>query len=348
MNLFQYTKTYGKYSFQEEPFNDVDNIIFSQLSYLPLEGVVGSFGDAPISIADANAILGEKVTKKQVSFKARLVKKIFKLLKIMSETERYKDLLLCNYQRITNHDTQFGAITIKLPDNSIYVSYEGTDTAISGWKEDACMTYQFPVPAQVLATKYLRKVAKFTKNKIRVGGHSKGGNLAVYAVASSSLLVQKKVLTVYNNDGPGFCKENTNSKRYQRMVSKIRKLVPQESVVGMLLYNGEELEIVKSGRKRIFQHDPFCWQVEGNHFKNDTLSDFSKKISEKTNNWIETLGKENCQRCVEDLFRIIDHENVIDTYQLLSVEKSVKVVKAFKTIDENSKKNLLDVLKAFI
>lgn len=348
MNLIHYVKQYGKSSFSEMTFNDIDNVIFSQLSYLPLAGIVGGFHEEAITIEEVAKILIRHEKKNQLNIKSYFCKKIYRLIKEMAKAPRYQHLSLSNYVQVINHDCQFGALSIQLPDHTIYVSYEGTDTTISGWREDACMTYQYPVPAQVLASQYLRKIYRFFGDKIRVGGHSKGGNIAVASVLESPFYVQRKVIAIYNNDGPGFAESIIHSRKYKRIQSKIHKIVPRESIIGMFLYYGEDISVVKSSSKRIFQHDPFHWCIEGNAFKEAQLSEYSKKVSSKTNAWLDNIKKRDCQKCMEDLFQVFDYVEVYDTHDFFSIGKSVKVVQNVKSLDEDSRKNLWDAIKTLV
>ena len=206
MNLFEYVKKYGNATFEEEAFNEVDNVILSQIPYLPLTDVVSGFGHRPISLEKVAKLFDKKIKKRQTFLPVRFLKKVYKLLLIMSTMPRYKNILLYNYIKVVNHECQFGAITLRLPDKSVYIAYEGTDSSISGWHEDACMTYAFPIPAQELAANYLTRTLRILDNNVMVGGHSKGGNLAVYAALEAPFYLKNKIIKVYNNDGPGFFK----------------------------------------------------------------------------------------------------------------------------------------------
>lgn len=348
MNLFHYVKKYGLSSFQEEPFNDIDNVLFSQLSYLPLDGIVEGFGERGISLKEVSSKLVEARRCRHIVLKGIFYKKIFKLLTIMAEQERYQNISIYHYYKVIDHDRQFGAITLKLPDNSIYVSYEGTDANMSGWKEDACMTYQFPVPAQELAAQYLKKTVSRFDRVVRVGGHSKGGNLAIYAASEAPISIRKKILTVYSNDGPGFQKEFIESKKYQKIAKKIYRIVPCQSVVGMLLYHSGDMLVVKSKSKSVLQHDPFHWQIEGTSFILGILSDYSRKVSEKTKRWMENLRAQEKERCVEDLFDTIAFSDVVETYDFFSIGKSISTIREILHLEDSSKKNLIDAIKIII
>lgn len=346
MNLFHYVKQYGSYSFEEEPFNEVDNIILSQIPYLPLDNIVYGFNIKAISLSEVVKKMVEHNSKKKV--KGIFCNRVYKLILKMQYTKRYKDILCYHYKKEIDRDSQFGAITLRLPDGSIFISYEGTNSSISGWKEDACMTYRFPVPAQVLALNYLKKTVSMHDSKIRIGGHSKGGNLAIYAAMEAPHRIQKKIIKVYDNDGPGFFKELVESDKYQRIVKKIYRIVPRESVVGMLLYHSADTLVVKSKSKSVLQHDPFHWQVEGTSFVVDSLSEYSKRVSEKTKCWIENLRIQERKRCVEDLFDTLAFSDVVDTYDFFSIGKSIATLREIKHLEDSSKKSLIEAVKIIV
>lgn len=348
MNMFEYVKKYGEYTFEEKKFNEVDNVILSQISYLTLDGIVFGFGHRPVSLSKTARLLEKQVNKKKTKIVAHFCKKIYKLLLEMKDTPRYRDVMLYNYIKVVDSYKQFGAVTLKLPDKSIYVSFEGTNSAISGWYEDARMTYSYPVPAQELAANYLRRTVRFIDRKVMVGGHSKGGNLAVYAALEAPLYLRKKIVKVFNNDGPGVPIHIFNTKRHRDLLPKIQKIVPNESVVGMFLYHSEDLTIIKSKRKRVLQHDSFNWMIDEVSFTRGDLSTFSKSVSFKTNEWLNRLSKEKRKQCVVEFFNAFDSSNIVETNQLLSISKSKEFVKNLYHINEESKENLIDVFKKII
>lgn len=346
MNLFHYVKKYGELSFQEEPFNEIDNLVLSQMPYLPFEGIIPGFSKSKITLLQAAEKMIAENRKKRI--KGIFGKRVYKLLLLMQYSKRYKDILCYHYEKTIDREKQFGAVTMQLPDDSIFVAYEGTNSAISGWKEDAYMTYRFPVPAQVLASNYLKKTVGRKNSKIRVGGHSKGGNLAVYAAMEASLSIQRRIIRVYNNDGPGFFKEVVESKKYQKIAEKIYRIVPCQSVVGMLLYHSGDMLVVKSKSKSVLQHDPFNWQIEGTSFTFGVLSNYSRKVAEKTKKWVENLRIQDKERCVEDLFDTLAFSDIVETYDFFSIGKSITTIREILHLEDSSKKNLIEAIKIIV
>ena len=63
-----------------------------------------------------------------------------------------------------DEQTQFAAVTYRLPSGMLVVTFRGTDDSLVGWKEDFNMAFQYPVPAQVTAADYLTRVAELWKD----------------------------------------------------------------------------------------------------------------------------------------------------------------------------------------
>ena len=161
---------------------------------------------------------------------------------------------------------QFAAMTFDLPDGSSYIAFRGTDATIVGWKEDFNMAFQYPVPSQAEAADYLNEAARHCRGKLYVGGHSKGGNLAVYAAANCRPDVSARLARVFSHDGPGFLEQALQSEAFRQVLPKIEKTLPQSSMIGMLLEHQENYKIVKSSSISIWQHNPFSWEINGDDF----------------------------------------------------------------------------------
>ena len=177
-NIHTYLKDYGNYTFLEKEFNEVDNVILSLIAYVDLEGIVPERKHGKISLQEASNLFFQKYSKKEIDRNIWSVKHACYLFEELAKTKRFQNLLLYNYRYKVTFDMQFGALCILLPDKSIYISYEGTDGYVSGWKEDFMLSYQFPTGAQMEAVHYLNQVVGIFSHKLYVGGHSKGGNLA--------------------------------------------------------------------------------------------------------------------------------------------------------------------------
>lgn len=252
-----------------------------------------------------------------------------------------------NYVNIIDNKKQFGALSIRLNDKSVYVSYEGTDNTLVGWKEDFKMACNYPIPSQLLAMKYLNRTLKFSDTTVRLGGHSKGGNLAVSAAMGCHFYLKGKIIAIYNNDGPGFLKEQVISRNYQKIMPKIKMFVPKQSVVGMLLYHQVDYKVVKSNKRGIFQHDAFTWQCQENSFELDSISTKSKKIYKGLNEWLENLSPEKRQQLVEEIFEIFENNDIKFTSDI-KLDKIFSLLKSINNMDKEIKRLIIELVKLVV
>ena len=315
-------------------FNEIDNLILARLSYFPFDGIVKE--DEEITIKEAYTRYKKNGTTGRI-----LQEEDITLFPVLADSKRFGQMKLSNYVNKLDpvQEKQFSAITIKMPDDTIYVSYRGTDNTIVGWKEDLNMSFQELVPAQTDAVFYLECIAKKYKGKIRVGGHSKGGNLAVYAAAFASQKVKSRIIDVYNNDGPGFQETVTQTEQYQSIVHKVHTYIPQSSIIGRLLYHEEETTILKSTQTGIMQHDLYTWQVLGDHFIEDELTNSSEFIDQTITNWLKDVSAEQRGQFIDILFEILYATQAQTLSEIGSnwFSSAKTMLKTYKNMDEESK-----------
>lgn len=326
MNINDYVNYYKNVSFSEYTWNDMDNLVCASLAYLPLgkKKIDGYF-------------LPEKNFKKKNNLSVAL---LYDLL----DSTRYKGLELWDYVNLVNDDTQFGAITIRFGE-VCYVAFRGTDNSITGWKEDFELGYDFPVNAQKMAKEYLESHIKDNDKVIYVGGHSKGGNLAMASVLEISDNIFKRIRYVYNNDGPGFLRDIFNSKGFKRLDKKLKMFLPENSVVGILLNNTNKYQVVKSNEIGFRQHDLFSWLCFGGFLINGKLSIFSIKARKVFNNWLERQNLDRRKKLVEGFFELIRLTGVknFDELKLSNINRLIANI----NIDELSKKILKEAIIIF-
>ena len=349
--IHDYIKEYGKYSFLEKEFNEVDNIIFSMLSYIDFYNIVPMHNEGSIYLKDAAKLVFKKHDKKEINKQIIAVKESTNLLSELAETKRYRNLELLNYEYIVSFDTQFGALCIKLPNKMMYVSFEGTDEFLSGWEEDFRLSYEFPIKAQSLAIDYLNKVV--SKNpfspKIYVGGHSKGGNLALVASMYCKHRVYRKIKWVYSNDGPGLLKNILETNRYKRVAFKFSHIIPEQSMIGMLFESNEDkYVVVKSSKKKYMQHNCATWLVKNNEFEKTELSDYSKNFHESIIAWLNKLNPSQRKEFTTILFSLFKKAEIDDLVELKStkVTNMIKLLKEMKNISKENREMLLSTFKA--
>ena len=243
------------------------------------------------------------------------------LFQAAGENPRYANVRLGAVVEHINQgeQTQFAAATFQLPDGhkrrkptykgTLVISFRGTDDSLIGWKEDFNMAFQYPVPAQRSASAYLDMVARLWEGPIILVGHSKGGNLAIYAAMNADPKVRKRIQHVYSLDGPGFPPEIVTSPAYRTIQPKVTKIVPSSSIVGMIFETPEPCRVVPSDSDGIMQHSAFTWLLDGDQFITEPdLSSSSQLFNEELNHWIATLTPEQRERAVDALFTVL-HAN---------------------------------------
>ena len=339
MNIIDYIKKNKDKTFDELPFTEIDNLIYSLLTYVDFTDIVPAFKNGKITLKDAAL----KIKDKKKEYRGIFIGNTFKMLQIMKDTKRYQDTLLYNYMKVVNTDMQFGAITMKLPDKSIYISFAGTDSSIIGWEEDFKMSYLYPGASQKYASIYLNKAVSLLDKKVRVGGHSKGGNLSICAVMNAHFWIRKKVIKITNFDGPGFLKKEIESKAYKKVETKINMYVPKESIIGMLFYSIPDYIVVKAKGINIFQHDAFNWQCKNTEFIRDTQNKRSKNLQKKLTKKLEELPIEEKVNLVKKIFTIFKNIHIKDTKEI-KLKEIFKLIKEFKKLDKETQNLLAELL----
>lgn len=343
----EYLLYYNNVSFQESSFNEMDNILFSELSYLNWEGIIN---EDKVSLYKAIEQLLIKMTNQELKKEPFFVKGIIENIKIILNGARYQKVMLGNFINIVDQEKQFGALCIYFEPRKVYVSYKGTDNSVIGWKEDFIMSYRFPIESQKYAISYLNNVISWKEQTIYVGGHSKGGNLAMCASMLCKNSIKKRINTVFNNDGPGFLKEEVNLQEYQKLIPKLKTIVPEESVVGMLLYTAPITKVVKSSTKGFKQHDCNTWECFGPYLIEGILSEQSKNFDQAITNWLMKHSKKEREKLVLNLFDILEQSNITIINGLTDLEwnKMISVMKKVKTLDANTKKLYMEILKVLL
>lgn len=340
-NVFGYLRAYGKLSFREKPFCDVDSLLLSQFCYLKLEGLVPKLKEdgQAVSIAE----LAVHPEREKLFADTRFEKNNRKLFDLMESSVRFGTMTMNYFVDIVDEEigTQFCAVTF-FPDGARpYLAFRGTDETIVGWKEDFCMAFRGSIPSQDYSVIYLTQIADRMKGRFYVGGHSKGGNLAVYAGLFCAEDIAERILHFYSFDGPGFRPEVLEKGRYAEIRPRIRKFVPQSSVIGMVLQTQEHYQVVKSVAAGLLQHDPFTWVVrEGRFVRSDSLYKGRKILDHAMNEWIMSLPEDQMMRFVEDLFDLIKAAEVDDLIEFdQDRKKHVKaLLEAYKEMDAEEKK----------
>lgn len=314
--MIDYIRWRGDLSFTASPLNEVDSVLFVFLSFLDFSGIVPEYAeDGSVTLRDAVRICfaKDRLTKEKDAYYGVIMpnRDIFRMAKLMAKSERFGNVRLTAYQKIVCRDSeeQFAAYCAICDDNSIIVSFQGTDDSVVGWKEDLNLALVDVIPGQRRSVEYLNSVAAVLEGRIRVAGHSKGGNLAVYASSKCDKEVQKRISRVYNHDGPGFSRGFLDSEEYLAIKDKVLKIVPEESIVGVI-FESDKLAVIKSAKSGFNQHNSFFWEVAGNHFvRRKELSRSSKEFGRVLNEWLAGTDVETRRNVVDAIYELISTGN---------------------------------------
>ena len=350
--VFDYIRWRGDLSFEQSPLCEIDALIFCELSYIFFDGIVpGNTEDGTVTLREAAETFFERNAGKDIISLGELVpREIVDLFRLAAASVRFADVEVGNFINIIDDETveQFSAVSFYPEEDRLFIAYRGTDDSIAGWREDFRMAFLTPVPAQRRAEEYLAKAADLFDGRIVIGGHSKGGNLALWAALNTSNEIAERTDKIYNFDGPGFLENVWESENYSRIADKITTVIPSGSVVGLLLKYDANYKVTKSTAKSyLHQHNALTWIVEGRNFvcDNDVLPDV-KRTNAIVGKWIYAMDPEDRRNFVEGFFDILCSTNAKTVTEL--AENRTAVLKAFSTIDPETKQALMTGVKFFL
>lgn len=350
-NVFDYIKWRGDLTFEQSPLNEIDALIFCELSYIFFDGIVPEDpNEGYVTLAEAAEVFFERnAGQEEISLGEIVPKEIVTLFRMTAASKRFSKIPLSHFVNIIDDETveQFSAISFYPDDETVFVAYRGTDDTITGWREDFRMAFLTPVPAQKRAEEYLLKASEDAKN-IYVAGHSKGGNLALWAAMNAPDLIAERIEKVYNFDGPGFLDDVWESELYGRVAGKISTVIPTGSVVGLLLKYDKNYRVTKSSAKGyLHQHDALTWEVEGVEFVcDDDVAPEVKRAHEVVGKWIYSMEPDERRAFVEGFFDILCSTSA-KTVTDLAANRSA-VIKAFSNIEPETRQALMSGVKFFL
>lgn len=351
-NIIDYVKEYGDKTFKEHPFNEVDALVLSQFVYFKWEHVIPLITDnAPaISVTE----MGEKMFDAEVFAYERYAPDNIPMWEAMVKSRRYSTMK-CNYLSAALNDdieTQFCAFTVFPEDTLPIVLFRGTDETILGWKEDYNMAYDMPVTGQRLAALYIKQVALRLKGGFMTAGHSKGGNLAVYAPLVCAPALQNRITDMYCFDGPSFRPEILKQYDISNIALRIRKYIPQSSLVGMLLEMTDNYTVVNSmAHGGVNQHYPYSWEVkDGSFVMKKKLDRSAQNFSDRFNQVVCTLNSEQIEIVGDTLFDIIYGSEATTTEEILKEKgkAAIGMIKTMQDISQETKDQLKAIVKSCI
>jgi hypothetical protein len=334
--LNDYLKKYRDITFAEEKLNDIDIAIFTQLTYIDyIEGFNTTLNEYLETSLKNKNLLKNNIKKED----------LIESIKLIIDSNRYKDILIKNPTYILKKDEQFGAFTLILSDNTKIICFEGTDHNMVGWEEDFKLSYQFPVPAQTDAIKYLNdNISLFDKNVI-VCGHSKGGNLALVGSMFTSIFKRNKIKQIYSFDGPGLRKREIESKRFKKTEKKYKHFICNQSMIGLLLRHTNKHMVIKSSKRGMLAHSLYYWQINDKYFLISELSESSKKFDNNVLKWLEGHNDEERKKLVNNMFKAFNNLGIERITDSIKLKNTIKIVKEMKNLDESSKDLLVDFIK---
>ncbi len=351
-NLDDYLTWRGDVPFDLDPFNEVDNAILCELVYAAFDGIVPGPGlKEKISIEDACDLFFAKYSEEELRSKATFTKLAPFLMQKMAHSRRFGGTKLSGFVNEVDaeNQSQFAVCTFYLTDGTIFVAFRGTDDTLVGWKEDFNISFSEGTGGQLKAVKYLNKNFARTMKLIRVGGHSKGGNFAVYGSAFCKPHIKDNIIAIYTNDGPGCIQEVIKTAEYKSIIKRVHKIVPNESIIGMIMYTKAKKKIVLSSAKGINQHDLFSWQVERNHFVSvDELSPSAVLIDKTIKKWTKKYDYETRKAFGDALFASIVSAGATRMSHITSkkVRSIASITKEIQNLDAEDQALVLDVFKA--
>lgn len=386
-NIIDYAREEQR-SFEELPFNEVDALILAQLAYEDIPRLVpalddernmyGTFrGRMHHSPMDRHNLRQSAKALLRAPFSAITLKQMDEVLhggadsacqhqvhavnftdpaimhsfvRTVAANPRFSGLRVGAFaERFdTDEQTQTAALTFLLPDGTLVLSFRGTDDSLVGWKEDFNMAFQYPVPAQRMAADYICAVAKLWPGDMILTGHSKGGNSAVYAAMNAPAKIRKRIAAVYSLDGPGFPEHVVTSEPYLSTVSKVHKIVPDSSIIGMVLETPEPCVVVKADCEGLMQHFAFAWQVDGDAFvRVDDIAPSSHEFNSSFNRWMTGLSREEREHAVDALFQVV-HASGATTFSGLIASMPLSLpsmIGAIVGLTPDERKHLMEAMR---
>ena len=299
-NMLDYIKEFGHVSFEERAFSEIDALVLTELEYLPLEKIVPSDenGEKFVTVKEIAEYMQEHKQELFDENPMMITEERHEVSQVIADAPRFQSLKFFGVVSVWDKDTtkQFAAVTVEVEPSVRLVIFRGTDDTLIGWKEDFLMTYSPLVAAQTDAKEYLAKQASLFDGDLMVSGHSKGGNLAIYAAATQEEDVQLRIVDIFCFDSPGLYRSVLETKGYQNIVPLAMRYIPQDSLVGLMLESEVPYVIVKSNATGAMQHSAMTWEIEDGQFiKMEKLTKNSQLNDQTFKKWTESVSDEELE-----------------------------------------------------
>ncbi len=343
-----YLQWRGDLSIDEAPLNEIDSLILSELVYLKFEGIVPPVSKTgEITIAKAAKQYHDKNLKDipELEYHPRET-----MMQVMAQSRRFSHMTLTNYATVLDEEEihQFAALQVNLKKNHVYIAYRGTDKTLTGWRENFYMSFQMPICAQQSAVDYLNKIATGFFTKYWIGGHSKGGNLALYAGMSCDSRIQKKIQRIDTFDSPGFISDLSKEKPYRQIADKVHAYVPPATVVGRLLEPPKDYVVVESDEYGLLQHNAFLWHVSGSKFvtAKDRTS-FSYSAENAIRGAVGQLTMQERKDLVDGFFQVLEDAGItrFSDFATMDAKGVLSLIRAMTSVPSKNKALIIRVIQ---
>lgn len=347
-NIINYVEN-ELHTITEKPFNPVDSLVLSQICYINLGSLVGHVHENKKHITFKDLLKTECFPKMFDSIPYGTNTKA--LLFALAESPRFRDIRINYYISKTDStfEKQFSAITFILNNTAAYIAFRGTDYTVVGWKEDFNMAFTSPVPSQIEGVNYLNTIAKIIPHDLYIGGHSKGGNIAVYSAMNCNYRISTRIKSIYSHDGPGFRKEIIQSDKFNSIKDKIHKTLPHSSLIGMLLENHEDYHVIKSNKfGGLKQHNPFSWEISNCDFNYlEKISSSAQYTNDTLNKWLSEVDDNKRKILINTLFDILNSTSSKSFIELSQNRKKniPIIISAIKNMDAELKSMFIELIK---
>lgn len=349
--VMDYLRWRGDLTFAQDGFNEVDDLVLCIISYLNFRRFDDLRTTDParaVALPDVAARLTEEDEQLGLSELDYIP-----LMRLAAETERFRDVRMFGFTHEWDEakEMQFDAVSYLLPDDTLLVSFMGTDTSLVGWKEDFNMSFLTAVPAQERATAYtVEMAAACPDRKLRIAGHSKGGNLAAWAaIHIPAQLQEQRLLDAYNNDGPGFSHDMVDSNAYRRVADKLHTYIPESSIVGVLLEHAEDYAVIDSSNRSVMQHEPMSWSVLGPRFVHlGQRSQMGKLSDDVLRQWIGSMTPQEREQFSGALFDVLSlsgKARTLDDLRTGGLAGGAALLKQYSGADEQDKKIIAEIFR---
>lgn len=339
----------GDIPFSVDPFNEVDNLVLCIISYINFRRFPELLTRNPREAVSLRDIC-QKLTQEDEQLGLSQLSYI-PVAQQAAQTERFAGTRMFAFEDRSDQETQFAAVSFLLPDKSVFVAFRGTDTSLVGWKEDFNMSFLTAVPAQERATAYtVEMAAACPDRKLRIAGHSKGGNLAAWAaIHIPAQLQEQRLLAAYNNDGPGFSHDMVDSDAYRRVAGKLHTYIPESSIVGVLLEHAEDYAVIDSTNRSVMQHEPMSWSVLGPRFVHlGQRSQMGKLSDDVLRQWIGSMTPQEREQFSDALFDVLSlsgKARTLDDLRAGGLAGGAALLKQYSGADEQDKKIIAEIFR---